>query len=288
VELAVEIAEASALGEETTMAASAPPIPDATMREWKNFACVFDKLGPPLRPTPGDVANVESGISGFDEHVLLLGVTPELSVLGKSLVAIDNSPRMIERVWPGDTERRRAMIGDWTELPFDSSTFDAVIGDGAFNAAPDVMEQVLGEIRRVLRPGGRAALRLFCSPETPETLRQIQRDPDRGSSDNVHAMKWRIAMSLAAATPNAVVSVRKILEAFNGMFPDRDRLACRTGWSVEDIGTLDAYADADHSLAFPTLGQILNVAGCYLGQVGVLRGARYPLADRCPTIVWER
>lgn len=257
------------------------------MREWKNFAGVFDKLGPPLRPSPSDVANVERGMAGLDGHVLLLGVTPELAVLGKQLVAVDNSPRMIERVWPGDTERRRAMVGDWTELPFEDRIFDAVIGDGSLNSAPEVMEQVLREVARVLRPGGHAAFRIFSSPETPETLGQIERDLDQGWPGNLHALKWRIAMSLAASMPNSIIPVRTILQSFNEMFPDRPRLAARAGWPLEEIATLDAYCGADHAMGFPTLPAILDLAAPHLVHPSVLPGAGYPLAERCPTVVWS-
>jgi SAM-dependent methyltransferase len=222
-----------------------------------------------------------------DGRLLLLGVTPELSVLGKELVAVDNSPRMIERVWPGDEEKRRAIIGDWTDLPFEDGTFGAVIGDGSINSAPEVMEQVIGEVRRVLRPGGRAVFRMFCSPEEPESLALIAEDLDRGWRGNLHALKWRIAMALAASMPTAIVPVGMILEAFNDMFPERSELASRTGWAMEEIATLDAYSGAGHSMGFPTLAGILDLAGPHLKHVSVLPGAGYPLAERCPTLVWS-
>jgi hypothetical protein len=84
---------------------------------WRNFAGVYGRLRPPLRPSPIDVANLSRAISHDDKRILLLGVTPELSVLGRELTAVDNSPSMLARVWPGDQTLRRAVIGDWTNLP---------------------------------------------------------------------------------------------------------------------------------------------------------------------------
>ena len=281
------VAVRALIREKRTMAASVISPSEPTVREWRNFAAVFDKLRPPLRPSPGDVANVVRGLADRDKRVLLLGVTPELSVLGEELVAADNSPRMIQRVWPGDNERRRAIVADWTALPFNDHTFDAVVGDGSINSAPEVMQQVVGEVRRVLRQGGRAVFRMFCSPDKVEDLLTIREDANPGWAANVHSLKWRIAMSLAASRQNAIVPVQSILQTFNDMFPDRTELAARTGWSLEDIATIDAYSGADHSLAFPTLAATLELAAPHLKHVSVLPGTGYPLAERCPTIVWR-
>lgn len=255
------------------------------MAGWRNFAEVFARLGPPLRPAPIDVANLGRAISHEDKRILLFGVTPELSVLGCELTAVDNSPRMLSQVWPGDRPSRRAIIGDWTDLPFADASFDAVMGDASLNAASDLVDEVLRETRRVLREDGKVALRLFCSPEEPETLESIAEDLAAGWSGNLHALKWRIAMSLAASKPRAIVPVQEILVAFNRMFPDRAALAASTGWSPGDIATLDAYVGADHSLGFPTLSSFRSVIEQHFSDVSVVTAAGYPLAERCPTVI---
>jgi SAM-dependent methyltransferase len=270
-----------------TMSAPAPLLLREPPKEWPHFASVFRRLGSPLRPSPGDVDRVRRAIAGRDARVLLLGVTPELSVLGKHLFAIDNSPRMITQIWPGDSARCQAMLGDWADLQFDAGSFDAVIGDGSLNSAPERLGQVLAEARRVLATGGKAVFRLFCSPEAPETLSAIRREVEAGRAGNVHALKWRIAMTLAASMPGAVVPVRTILAAFNEMFPDRIQLSTSTGWTADEIATLDAYVGAEHSLAFPTLLQMLAMAEPFFSGAAVRRGSGYPLAERCPTVVWS-
>jgi SAM-dependent methyltransferase len=264
--------------------------PNSTLTNagWRNFSGVHGRLRPPLRPSPGDVDNIRHAIDGSDQRVLLLGVTPELSVVGRHLIAVDNSPRMLADVWPGDRPDRRAMLADWTELPFASASFDAVIGDASLNAAPDAVEEVVAEARRVLAPGGKAVFRLFCAPERPETLESIQADISAGWVGNLHALKWRIAMSLAASKPAAAVPVREILEAFNRMFPDRDELSASTGWPAEDIATLDAYVGAGHSLGFPTLSAFRTLLERHFSDVSVCPGAAYPLAERCPTVICDR
>jgi SAM-dependent methyltransferase len=257
-------------------------------RDWHNFAGVHARLRAPLRPAPGDVENFRRSAAGDDKRVLLLGVTPELSVLGRELTAIDNSPRMLANVWPGDREGRRAILGDWTDLPFASGSFDAVIGDASLNAAPEQVEEVLAEAKRVLCPGGKLAFRLFCSPEEPEALDFIRTDVFAGWPGNLHALKWRIAMAVAASAPRAIVPVQQILAAFDRMFPHRAELAAATGWPAEDIATLDAYVGADHSLGFWTLSIMKSRIGRHFPDLSVVPASDYPLAERCPMVVATR
>ena len=255
---------------------------------WRNFAGVHGSLRPPLRPAESDVENLRRAIDADNRRILLLGVTPELSVLGRELVAVDNSPRMLASVWPGDRADRRAMLADWTDLPFESGSFDAVIGDASPNAAPEHVDEVLAEARRVLAPGGKLALRLFCSPEEAEQLESIREDVFAGWPGNFHALKWRIAMALAPSKPRAAVPVQEILAAFNHMFPDREQLAAATGWPTEDIATIDAYVGADHFLGFPTLSSFQSMIGRHFSDLTTVAAAGYPLAERCPTLVATR
>lgn len=259
---------------------------EQTRRKWRSFADVYARLGVPLVPTPGDVAAIRSAIAGADGRMVMLGVTPALSSLGRDLTAVDAAPRMLTEVWPGDGDGRRAMIADWTDLPFADAGFTAAIGDGSLNACPGALEGVFAELRRVLAPGGVAAFRFFAAPETPEPLSDIAADVERGAAGNFHALKWRIAMSLCAGRPHAAVPVEEIRAAFDAMFPDRGRLAAATGWEADSIETIDAYEGATHSLAFPTLSA-LRALGAPLGQLRVVPAKGYPLAERCPVVAWR-
>src|SRR5262245_49163572 len=100
---------------------------------WSDFHRRFPLLGPPLVVLPEIVEQVAAAIDGHDHTVLLLGVTPVLSELGRSLVAVDRSAMMIEHVWPGNDARRRVVQADWRSMAPDGGPFTAVIGDGSFN-----------------------------------------------------------------------------------------------------------------------------------------------------------
>lgn len=265
----------------------APRRPRPSTNGWPHFPDVFEKLRPPLRPTAGDIAHVRAALKGRNKSVLLLGVTPELSEVGDRLFAVDNSARMIAEIWPGDTDRCQAILADWTDLPFEDAIFDAVIGDGSLNSAAQQVEDVFREIRRVLLPRGKAIFRTFCSPDAPEKLPSIKQEVEAGWDGNIHAIKWRIAMAISSSMGDAIVPVRTILATFDEMFPDRAHLGSLTGWSADEISTLDAYDGADHSLGFPTLKGILDLASPFFSRAVVVRSAGYPLAERCPTIIWS-
>jgi hypothetical protein len=81
----------------------------------------FRVLKPPLEATAETAEAVASAIGDRRKRVLLLGVTPRLAGVGTETTAVDWSGAMIARVWPGDTERRRAVEADWRTMPFEWS-----------------------------------------------------------------------------------------------------------------------------------------------------------------------
>ena len=254
---------------------------------WRNFPGVYNRLAPPLRPAPSDVERMRAAIAPHDDQTLLLGVTPGIASLGQNLIAVEGSRAMIDRLWPGDQSDRRALVGDWTALPFEAGGFGAVIGDGALNSVANGLDSLIDEIARVLRGGGIAAQRIFASPEDREPLEAVRGDALNGRIGNVHALKWRIAMAIADA-PDYLVAVADILDAFNAMFPDRAELASVTGWDRSAIDTLDAYVGAWHSLCFPTRAAVRELGTGRFATCRFVESEGYPLAERCPLVVWSR
>ena len=254
---------------------------------WRNFPGVYNRLAPPLRPAPSDVERMRRAISGRDDRILLLGVTPGIASLGQDMTAVEGSQAMINKLWPGDEPDRRAMVGDWTNLPFTVGQFGSVIGDGALNSSAGGIESLIGEISRILRPDGVAAQRIFASPDEREPLERVHEDAVGGRIGNVHALKWRIAMAIACP-PDYLVPVAQILKTFNAMFPDRKELAALTGWDRLEIDTLDAYVGAWHSLCFPTRGALQGLGAGRFATFRIVESDGYPLAERCPLVVWTR
>ena len=71
--------------------------------------------------------------------------------LGVSLVALDQSARMVELARARGVDAR---VGDLQELPFEDGSFDVVVAGWILYHVAD-LDRGLAEIARVLRPGGR-------------------------------------------------------------------------------------------------------------------------------------
>jgi SAM-dependent methyltransferase len=71
--------------------------------------------------------------------------------LGADVVAVDVSPRMVELARGRGIDAR---LGDVQELPFEDAGFDLVVAAWVLFHPAD-LDRALGEIDRVLRPGGR-------------------------------------------------------------------------------------------------------------------------------------
>jgi ubiquinone/menaquinone biosynthesis C-methylase UbiE len=96
-----------------------------------------------------------------------------------SVVGLDLAPGMVdrlrERIARLGIENAEALVGDAESLPFPDATFDAVLCCFGLFFFPDT-DRALGEIKRVLRRGGRLALSTFT----------------RAGSDSMDAMWARI------------------------------------------------------------------------------------------------
>jgi hypothetical protein len=191
-------------------------------RNWERLVAQYDRLKPPLRPSPADVDLFEQAIRGTDDRVLLLGVTPALARMGKSLLAVEAMPAVINALWIGDEVARTAKVGDWRDLPCAAHSRTAIVGDGVFSAADADPALLLEEFVRVLDPKGTIAIRCFCAPDMPEPIEAIVEDTLGGKIADVNVLKWRLSMRLAADDPDHRVPVALILSEFNRLFPDRN------------------------------------------------------------------
>lgn len=262
------------------------------MDHWPRHARSWARLGPPLRPSPEDVAIVAGEVAtwanGRAVELLVLGVTPELVELalpaGSTVIAVDRDRAMLDalfRAGPG----RRSMLGDWRALPLAEASIDVAAGDGCTTLMgyPDDYRAFAAELERVVRPGGLVVLRLFVAPGAPETL-----DDVRAALATIHsfdALKWRIAM--AVQSPQRTVAVTAIRDAFAAIVPDRDALAARTGWPRATIDHIDNYAGSTAVYSFPTLDEVRGALAPYLSEIAC-HVPRYELGERCPTLVLRR
>jgi SAM-dependent methyltransferase len=257
---------------------------------WQEIHRVWSHYTPPVRPNHEVVAEMRRQIGGASGRVLLLGVTPELAGIAPDLVAIDWNRAMVANLWPGNTNSRRVLVGNWLNSNFVAACFAACVGDGSLNAVayPEETAMLCREVARVLRGGGRLVVRTFAAPEYGETVAAVRDAALDGAIKNFHAFKWRLAMAIAAqrSQPNLVMGT--VFDAFSELFPDRDRLVAATGWKREEIDTIDILQGSVAISSFPTRARLRSIVAQEFADVRFVPVGSYEGAEHCPLLVAEK
>lgn len=254
---------------------------------WNAIRRHWQLLGAPLRPPAEAVETYQRELDLSKSHVVLLGVTPELAGLGETMTAVDESPEMIAGIWPGDTGTRKAINGDWHELPLPDASMEAVIGDGCLSAlaSSTARQSLFAAIAKTLRLDGRAGLRLFAGPETPYKPADVQALALSGAVSTFHELKWRVAMTAAGSAPDHAIPVKSILERFDDLFPDRQELNACTGWGLPVIGTIDVYRNSKAVYSFAPVSALMEEAKVFFGDVSTVSTGVYGFAEQCPLLI---
>lgn len=256
---------------------------------WEKNPSHWSRIEPPLRPDAAVTRAFQQLVGGPSSRVLLLGVTSELANAFDAVHAIDKSPMMLARVWPGDTATKHAVQGNWLDMPVSAQLFDGAIGDGCLSNLdyPHDVRAVLLRVNANLKPGSRFVCRLFERPDAPWSREALMDTASRPATINFHAFKWQVAMHLAGQT-HATVSVPTILELFNKLFPDRAALAARTGWPLELIDLIDVYRDSEVRFTFMSRREILDVLPPDITDLRFDACGSYDLAECCPMMSFRR
>ena len=257
-------------------------MPALTKRShWDDHARQWSRIASPLRPHADDEGNVRRALGNSGGLHLLLGVTPEYARMFDRVVAVDRSAAMIGALWQGDVSGKDAIQADWMHLPLRERSFDACIGDGCLNffSCPSQYGLFFHQVQRVLRSGGRFALRIFIRPDAGETCAAVCEHAMRAGIGSFHAFKWRLAMAIAAESCDSNLGRaqrwgRSGIITRPRQFPESGESKSTTT-QVRQFAPVDAHAErifvARVSIAQP------NVAG---GESSPLRGASGQLRPR--------
>lgn len=253
----------------------------------RDFHLRWSTSQPPLRLHPDVPAAVARLIAAGDEPVLLLGVTPELARIVGRIIAVDWNQSMIDRVWPGDTAARTARLGNWLHMPLPDRSMAAAIGDGCFTMLgyPDDARRLIDQLTRVLRPGSRAVIRCFATPEEGESVAEV-RDAALAGGIAFHAFKLRFNQAVTLESERMSITSDDLFQRFQALFPDREDLARATGWSLETIAEMDAYRCASSTHSYPSRTKLLEIVPDRISAAFAPSGD-YPLAERCPLMVLD-
>lgn len=265
---------------------------------WSGQANHWEFVGSPQRPCANDIQLFTEIIHAHASHLPhplsagLMGVTPELVKLNwpknTQLTAFDINQKMIDQLWTGNqTIAASVQLADWRALPIPTASLDLVIGDGVFTATGSlgITQAIFAELTRVLRPQGIFITRCFLRPAQQEPLDKIVEDAAQGQIDTFGTLKWRLAMALAH-TETACATPLEVLDTFNRLFPNRAVLAKQLDCRLEEINTIDAYADFATRLLFQTRHEFMDAIATRF-QLIHAQEPDYALGDRCPIMVFK-
>jgi SAM-dependent methyltransferase len=250
-----------------------------TNTHWADRSRAWGRNGPPLQPNQ-EIVDCFASLIPLSANILLMGVTPQIAEAYTHVTAVDREPAMIENVWPGNTETKRAINDNWLTVELLENSYDGIIGDGSINML-DIkdVEFMLTKAQKLLKPGGVFACRMFTRPDTPITMERLHAEA-KEPTVNFSAYRRLIPMYLVDQH-GPVVPVKLIVELFDQLFPDRSQLP----WTAEQMSTMDAYRNSESTTWFPTRQEILDLAPA--GSRYVESGT-YDIADTCPILTFTR
>lgn len=262
---------------------------------WAEQAKRWKYVGKPLRPSQADVDHVTECYWDMYRHNntqnlkgILLGVTPELAAakIGCNLIAVDSEQAMIDLVWIGDTDRKKAIVGNWFTLTDYTEPVDWAMGDGCINALEySDYRKLFYSISNVLKSGGQFSLRFFQRPALSDSLFNVLRSPE--NCGNFHIFKWHIVMAMQSKL-SAGVRLSDVWETFNHEYPDQNVLAAMTGWDINEINTINNYKDVNAKYSFPRVMEVVNIAKDFKLDLIKTTYQQYKLSERCPHLLFKK
>lgn len=269
----------------------------AADRYWSDIVLQWDQLGPPLRPSPEDIAFLSAVIASWPRdngmRALILGVTPELYHLPwpteTHVLAIDNTKSMIDAIWPGPQET--VICGDWTRLPLRKSSRNILLCDGGLNLLTYPYEHrlLVQILHSVIAPGGLCIFRLFVPPQKHENVEDILKDLLEAKIYDLNHLKLRLWMALQESVTQGV-QLKLVWQAVHRAEPDFNFLASRIGWSTKHLMVINAYQNCLSRYFFLSVEDVRylfceNPGGFEIQAVQV---PTYPLGECCPTVILRR
>lgn len=225
-------------------------------------------------------------------RTLLLGVTPELHAAFDNVIAVDQDRDMITNVWPGDTDTKTAIQGEWLQMRWANGSFDNIVCDGGLSMLEDLdnMSYFQHLCMGWLRSGGSVLHRVFERPSGDDaiTMERLQAEMSGPATVNWHAFKWLMAFYVAEQQGDSQIRLVSILDLFNDICADRTALSERTGWSIDSINTIDLYQGSDKVTCFGTRSEHLSTIPSTAVDVNMWTVSGYDLHEHCPMMRWRK
>jgi SAM-dependent methyltransferase len=176
-----------------------------------------------------------------------------------------------------------AVNGDWFDLPFENAKFDLIIGDGCTTQFDSMKRyQVFFEhISTKLRPNGSLLMRYFTRQDS--IFFDVISLLNKKEIKNFGSLKWMIAHNLTNKLTHEVC-VGLIFSEFSKLFDDRELLSEKTGWSMDEINTIDSYEDNQQVYTFPTI-EVLNTQKLGILENKSINFSGSDFSEYCPIML---
>jgi|TARA_R110000868_G_scaffold305397_3_gene566443 hypothetical protein len=260
------------------------------MTAWPEHSKNWNKLGPPLKPSPITIDTYAKLIP--TGPIILLGVTPEIYHRFDNILAIDYNTDMIKNVWPGNTETKIAISDDWRQVICKEQYYSGIVGDLSLTLMDDL--DTVSEFNQKsllwLKDKGVMAQRIFHLPSTPVTRDKIVDMMNNPATINWHAFKWLLHMCLSNETSVRRVRQADVRDMFNEICTDRQKLSDITGWSLEAINTIDFYENATQEITVATKDEWLKTVPANATETSLIytHTPGYDLSELFPILTYKR
>jgi SAM-dependent methyltransferase len=265
-------------------------------RLWEQQALQWARLGAPLRPAPEDRLLAQRALDRWcrnhssSPRALVLGATPELASLdwpaGSEVVAVDLVEGMLRGVWmmaPSSARRRLSVVGNWLQMPLQASSVDVAMADGSFSLVRrNVSIRFMESVREILRSDGVFALRSYVRPPIDDTPNEVWDRMLAGPVGGFSTFKLRLLMALHDGTGE--VRLADAWRFFHDRCTSYESLAARTGWSIDEVSTVEAYRDQNAVYRFPTLTELRSALAPYFDEEDCA-APPYDMGDRCLSLL---
>lgn len=266
--------------------------------DWHIAAAHWNRVyHPPLLPGESEMALINGYLQQFATRqravqALVLGVTPAYLDLcwppGVSLLAVDRSRSMIDRLWRGSPDQ--ILCADWFNMALPAGSRNFLLCDGGLclQPWPHAQQALVRVMAALMPPGGLAILRCFVLPRQGETLAQILQDLYAGTVRNLSELQLRLWMVLQ---PDRIqgTSNRQVHDVLAAEYVDREALLRLPGVTPDWLQECSV-ATGIRRFWFTDIGEIVGWLTADPGGFTVeeLFVPPHALGAYCPSLVLRR
>lgn len=190
---------------------------------YSSFVDAWKRAIFPARPSSAELELFDHQLQGCqDQKLLIMGSTPELRDLGHKnklhVTCADINPDMLQgmkNLMQYSTLPEELVVCNWVQMPFQDDSFDVIMSEQSLTVLPlEYWEQWLKEVSRVLKPTGKAIVKVFM--RLPNTEEQILKTFKKRNSDIAYLKVKTLSMLMH----KNIIPVKESIEHAGRLFSE--------------------------------------------------------------------